>query len=222
MADQGVPQGLGGPNRRSEPRTAAAPGEPRPGQPHATDGVPEAIENVAVDRQSRRYAHTLRRGEPSTPVRMPDAASSLEALDDQFEFQQTISRAKPTRPSEPPRAAEPPPTEPANPASPPSESTALYRKRSNPSMPALSPDIVARSAPPPAAPPEPIADAFAALIRDDDAVAADDGISRLPAVVLDAVGSGAVRSPLALRRSPLGLVIAIVLVGLIVLALWLW
>src|SRR5437868_4188367 len=131
MADQGVPQGPSGPTRRSEPRNAAAAGEPRAGQPHATDGVPEPIEGVAADRQSRRYAHTMRRGEPSGPVRMPEASSSLDALDDQFDFQQTISRAKPTRPSEPPRAAEPPPTEPANRPSPPSESTALYRKRSN-------------------------------------------------------------------------------------------
>lgn len=184
--------------------------------------MPEAIENVAVDRQSRRYAHTLRRGEPSTPVRMPEPASSLAALDDQFEFQQTISRAKPTRPSEPPRPAEPPPAEPTNPASPPSESTALYRKRSNPSMPALSPDIIARSAPAPAAAPEPVVDAFSALIRDDDEVAVDDGVSRLPVVMLDAVGSSAIASPLGLRRPPLGLVIAIVVVGLIVLALWLW
>ena len=208
MADQSVPQGPGGPGRRGEPRSAAAAGEPRPGQPHATDGVPEAIENVAVDRQSRRYAHTLRR-EPSGPVRMPEAASSLDALDDQFDIQ-TIARAKP-RPSEPVRAVEPP-AEPAKRPSPPSESTALYRKRSNPSMPALSPDIISRS--PPAAP-EPIADAFTALMAEDDEVAVDDGVSRLPVVMLDAAGPGAM-------ASPLGLVIAIVVVALVVLALWLF
>ena len=175
--------------------------------------MPEAIEGVAVDRQSRRYAHTLRRGEPSAPVRIPDAASSLDALDDQFDFQQTISRAKPTRPSEPP-----PPAEPANPPSPPSESTALYRKRSNPSMPALSPDVIGRPAPQAAAPA--VSDALSALVRDDDAVAADDGVSRLPAVMLDVVGSGAVVSPLG-RRAPLGLVIAVALVAAIVVVLWL-
>lgn len=211
MADQSVPQGPGGP-RRSEPRSAAAAGEPRPGQPHGTDGVPEPIENVAVDRQSRRYAHTLRR-EPSGPVRMPDAASSLDALDDQFDIQ-TIARAKP-RPSEPVRTVEPP-AEPANRPSPPSESTALYRKRSNPSLPALSPDIIAR--PPP---PEPPPDAFTALMRENDEVAVDDGVSRLPVVMLDAAGSSALASPLALRRAPLAWVIAIVVAALVILALWL-
>ena len=86
-------------------------------------------------------------------------------------------------------------------------------------MPALSPDIISRSAPPaePAVP-----DALAALVRDDDPVAADDGVSRLPVVMLDVVGSGGVASPLGLRRAPLGLVIAILLVAVVVLALWLW
>jgi hypothetical protein len=115
--------------------------------PQGTDGVPELIEGVAVDRQSRRYAHTLRRGDQSSPVRVPGASSSLDTLDDQFDIATT------TKPK-PPRTAEPPPlAESTHRTSAPSESTALYRKRTNPSMPALSPDVLTRATPP-APPPE--------------------------------------------------------------------
>lgn len=216
MADQTVPQGVvGSPTRRSEPRAAS--GEARPGQPHATtDGVPEAIDGASPDRQSRRYAHTMRR-ELSAPVRVPETiAESLAALDDQFDIA-TIARPKPTRPLEPTPS---PAAEPAR-ASAPSESTALYRKRTNPSLPTISPDLVARSAPAPAAHP-PVSTALSSLARDDDpSDANDDAPSRLPSVVLDIAGSGRVVSPLALRRPPTGLVVAIAAAALIVIAVWL-
>jgi hypothetical protein len=159
--------------------------------------VPEPIENVAADRQSRRYAHTLRRGETSTPVRIPQPASSLDALDADFDIA-TLTKAKPTRPAEPTPPARPtPPPEPTNRASAPSESTALYRKRTNPSMPTISPEVLERTPP------------------------ADDGGSHLPSVVLDSAGSGAVAHPLALHRAPIGLIAAIAIAALIVVALWL-
>src|SRR5262249_55856757 len=114
--------------------------------------------------------------------------------------------------------AEPAPApEPANRPSAPSESTALYRKRTNPAMPAMSPDVLTRAAP--AAPPD--APAASALMPHEDEAVADDGISRLPSVVLDPIGSGAVIYPLALRRPPIGLVVAIVLAALIVISVWL-
>lgn len=177
--------------------------------PHATDGVPELIEGVAVDRQSRRYAHTLRRSEPSSPVRIPEASSSLDTLDDQFDIA-TTTKPKPPRPADPPPTAES-----THRTSAPSESTALYRKRTNPSMPALSPDLLPR-----AAAPEPPAPSALAPPHDDDA-AADDGISRLPSVVLDPIGSGAVVYPLALRAPSLGLIVAIGVSALIVIGVWL-
>ena len=211
MADQSVPQGpAGSPTRRSEPHTAAASGEARAQPP--TDGVPELIEGVAVDRQSRRYAHTLRRSEQSAPVRMPEASSSLDTLDDQFDIA-TTTKPKPPRPAEPAPAPEP-----ANRPSAPSESTALYRKRTNPTMPAMSHDVLTRSAPA-AAPDAPAADAL--MPPHEDEAVADDGVSRLPSVVLDPIGSGAVIYPLALRRPPIGLVVAILLAALIVISVWL-
>src|SRR6185295_14403963 len=144
---------------------------PQGGGPRPHDGVPEIVD-APIDRQSRRYAHTLRRGgEPSGPVRVPDSAAAAgtspgatvapsalahaaanaaaNAADDAFDVA-TIQRAKP-RPAEPPRAPEPP-APPArehttNRSSAPSDSNALYRKRTNPTMPTISPDLIARSAP---------------------------------------------------------------------------
>jgi hypothetical protein len=180
--------------------------------PQGTDGVPELIEGVAVDRQSRRYAHTLRRGDQSSPVRVPGASSSLDTLDDQFDIATT------TKPK-PPRTAEPPPVaESTHRTSAPSESTALYRKRTNPSMPALSPDVLTRATPP--APPPEAAPTTLAMPPDDDP-AVDDGVSRLPSVVLDPIGSGAVVYPLALRPPSLGVIVALGVAALIVIGVWL-
>lgn len=176
------------------------------------DGVPELIEGVAVDRQSRRYAHTLRRSDQSSPVRVPEASSSLDTLDDQFDIATT------TKPK-PPRPAEPPPAESTHRTSAPSESTALYRKRTNPAMPALSPDVLTRATPPaPAA--EATAPSMLAPPHEDDP-AVDDGVSRLPSVVLDPIGSGAVVYPLALRPPSLRVVVAIGVAALIVIGVWL-
>ena len=178
------------------------------------DGVPELIEGVAVDRQSRRYAHTLRRSDQSSPVRVPEASSSLDTLDDQFDIATT------TKPK-PPRAAEPSPVaESTHRTSAPSESTALYRKRTNPSMPALSPDVLTRATPPAPPAPEAAAPSTLALPPDDDP-AVDDGISRLPSGVLDPIGSGAVVYPLALRPPSLGVIVALGVSALIVIGVWL-
>ena len=178
--------------------------------PQATDGVPELIEGVAVDRQSRRYAHTLRRSDQSSPVRVPEASSSLDTLDDQFDIATT------TKPK-PPRTAETSPVgESTHRTSAPSESTALYRKRTNPAMPALSPDALTRATPPP-----PEAAAPTALAPPDDDPAIDDGVSRLPSVVLDPIGSGAVVYPLALRPPSLGVIVALGVSALIGIGVWL-
>jgi hypothetical protein len=176
------------------------------------DGVPELIEGVALDRQSRRYAHTLRRSDQSSPVRMPEASSSLDTLDDQFDIATT------TKPK-PPRAEPSPVGESTHRTSTPSESTALYRRRTNPAMPALSPDVLTRETPP-APPPEAAAPSTLAPLPDDDP-AIDDGVSRLPSVVLDPIGSGAVVYPLALRPPSIGVMVALGVAALIVIGVWL-
>ena len=56
--------------------------------------------------------------------------------------------------------------------------------------------------------------------REDDP-SADDGVSRLPSVVLDPIGSGAVVFPLALRPPSIGVIVAIGVSVLIVIGVWL-
>jgi hypothetical protein len=219
MADQIGPQGgAGNPTRRSEPRPATPPGDGRRGEPHAAshDGVPEIVD-APSDRQSRRYAHTLRRGGelsgPTRAVELPPAAPAPPAPPDDSFDAATIAKPKPPRPAD--LAS---PALDTNRASAPSDSTALYRKRTNPMMPTLSPDLIARAAP--AAEP-PAVDPLAELARDADSSASDDDApSRLPSVVLDAASRGIVVVPLALRRPPLHLVLSLVAVALVVVAIW--
>lgn len=233
MADQIGPQGgAGSPTRRSEPRPAAPPGESRQGDPHgAHDGVPEIVD-TPIDRQSRRYAHTLRRGgdlsgpvragqDPSSPVRASDLAGASRiaepgpgALDDSFDAA-TITKPKPARPAD----LASPALEHANRSSAPSDSTALYRKRTNPTLPTISPDLLARTGPASTQPP---AESLSELALDSDPSAAsgDDAPSRLPSVVLDSASTGIVVYPLALPRPPVRLILTIIAIALVMVAIW--
>ncbi|HMG24863.1 MAG TPA: hypothetical protein VK607_26185 [Kofleriaceae bacterium] len=181
--------------------------------------MPEIVD-APSDRQSRRYAHTLRRGGelsgPTRAVEPPPAPPAPPAPPDDSFDAATIAKPKPARPADPAS-----PALDTNRASAPSDSTALYRKRTNPTMATLSPDLIARAVPaaePPAV--DPLAE-LAELVRDGDASASDDDApSRLPSVVLDAASRGIVVVPLALRRAPLHLVLSLVAVALVVVAIW--
>jgi hypothetical protein len=241
MADQIVPQGsAGSPIRRNEPRPAGSPGETG-----RIDGVPEFIEpGVTGDRQSRRYAHTLRRDGVSGPIRT-DTASAPVRTGDPASASVHASEAisAPVRASEvmnapvrvsdvasaPVRAAEAasPTTDHldrvTNRASAPADSTALYRKRTNPALPTVSPDMVAGA--------QPITDTPEVDAAVDAAIEAaighaptprpDDLPSDLPSVMLDAPASpGLGMRPLALRRPPMQLILSIIAAALVVIGLW--
>jgi hypothetical protein len=244
MADQIVPQGVdGSPIRRSEPRPAGTSGEPsRVGPPH--DAVPEFIESgVTGDRQSRRYAHTLRRdgvsgpvrtGDAvSAPVRTGDAASPPVRASDVMSAPVRVSDAMsaPVRVSDamsaPVRVDAPGATTAGHDThrkSAPSDSTALYRKRTNPTLPAVSSDMIA-GAQPVTDTPEVDAAVDAAI---DAAIGVgppppgpDDAPSDLPSVMLDAPGSpGRGMRPLALPRPPMQVILSIIAAALVVLGLW--
>jgi len=238
MADQIVPQGgAGSPIRRNEPRPAGTSGETG-----RIDGVPEFIEpGVTGDRQSRRYAHTLRRDGVSGPVRTDtasapvrtDTASAPVRTDPTSAPVRTDPTSAPARASDvinaPVRAAEAagPPAEHhdnlTNRASAPSDSTALYRRRTNPTLPTVSPDMIAGA--------QPVTDTPEVDAAVDAAIDAamgrtpppnpDDVPSDLPAVVLDAPAPpGLGMRPLALPRPPMQLVLSIIAAALVVIGLW--
>jgi hypothetical protein len=216
MADQIVPQG--GPARRAESRSSAAQGEQgRPGTPHgAQDGVPELIENVAADRQSRRYnAHTLRRsGDLSTPVRVGDVSGPIrtdvvggqargDVVSPPNDHEIEAAMAKLLAP------------EATNRPSAPSDSTALYRKRTNPALPAVAPEAIARP------PPEASSSAAPEAPIDVDLSAPNPDASDLPAVMLDSPAPGGLGMPLTLPHPPVRMILSIIAVALVVVGLWL-
>jgi hypothetical protein len=253
MADQIVPQGgAGSPIRRNEPRPTGTSGETG-----RIDGVPEFIEpGVTGDRQSRRYAHTLRRDGVSGPIRAADAVSApvrtADAASAPVRTADAVSAparasdvmSAPARASDvmsapvrvsddagaPVRAAEAasPPAEHhdvlTNRASAPLDSTALYRKRTNPALPTVSPDMVAGA--------QPVTDTPEVDAAVDAAIDAamghappppslDDLPSDLPSVVLDAPASpGLGMRPLALPRPPMQLLLSIIAAALVVIGLW--
>lgn len=240
MADQIVPQGsAGSPIRRNEPRPAGTSGETG-----RIDGVPEFIEpGVTGDRQSRRYAHTLRRDGVSGPIRTVDPASAPIRTGDAASapvhtgdlasapVHASDVMSAPVRVSDvasaPVRAAEAtsPPTDHldrvTNRASAPADSTALYRKRTNPALPTVSPEMVAGA--------QPVTDTPEVDAAVDAAIEAamglaptprsDDPPSDLPSVVLDAPASPGMR-PLALPRPPMQLLLSILAAALVVIGLW--
>lgn len=224
MADQIVPQG--GPTRRAESRSSAAQSEQgRPATPHgAPDGVPELIENVAADRQSRRYnAHTLRRsGDLSTPVRVGDVSGPIRAeLSTPIRTDVVGGQARGDVVSAPndheieAAMAKLLAPEATNRPSAPSDSTALYRKRTNPTLPAVAPEAIAR--PPlesssPAAPEAPL---------DVELSAPNPDASDLPAVMLDGPAPGGLGMPLTLPRPPVRMILSIIAIALVVVGLWL-
>jgi hypothetical protein len=234
MADQIVPQGVdGSPIRRSDPRPAGTSGEPsRVGPPH--DAVPEFIESgVTGDRQSRRYAHTMRRDGVSGPVRTGDAVSAPIRTGDAASAPVRASdvMSAPVRVSDatsaPVRVDAPgaPATgHDTNRKSAPLDSTALYRKRTNPTLPAVSSDMIA-GAQPVTDTPEVDAAVDAAI---DAAIGVgppppgpDDVPSDLPSVMLDAPPSpGRGMRPLALPRPPMQLILSVIAAALVVLGLW--
>jgi hypothetical protein len=230
MADQIVPQGgAGSPTRRGEPRSSAAQGEQgRQGTPHgAQDGVPELIENVAVDRQSRRYnAHTLRRsGDLSTPVRVGDVSGPVRAELSAPVRTDVVGGAGRGDVVSPPADHEIEAAmakllapEATNRPSAPSDSTALYRKRTNPALPAVSPDATAR--PPPGSEPS-HPDAVPDAPLDVELSAPNPDAADLPAVMLDGPAPTGLRRPLALPRPPVRLILSIIAVALAVVGLWL-
>lgn len=250
MADQIVPQGVvGSPIRRSEPRTAGTSGEPsRVGPPHGglQEGVPEFIEpGVTGDRQSRRYAHTLRRdsvsgpihtGDPvSAPVRtsgvMNAPARASEVMSAPVRASEVVSEPVRTGDpvSAPVRAAETTgsPTEHhdihTNRSSAPSDSTALYRKRTNPTLPTVSPDVITGAQPVTDTPEVDAAvdAAIDAAIGHRPPPGPDDAPPDLPSVVLDAPASpGLGMRPLALPRPPMQLILSIIAAALVVIGLW--
>jgi hypothetical protein len=250
MADQIVPQGsAGSPIRRNEPRPAGTSGETG-----RIDGVPEFIEpGVTGDRQSRRYAHTLRRDSVSGPIRTDTASAPVrtgdstsapvhasEAISAPVRASEVMSTpvrvsdltSAPVRTgdvSAPVRAAEAasPPTDHldrvTNRASAPADSTALYRKRTNPALPTVSSDVVTGA--------QPITDTPEVDAAVDAAIEAamghvptprpDDLPSDLPSVMLDAPASpGLGMRPLALRRPPMQLILSIIAAALVVIGLW--
>jgi hypothetical protein len=223
MADQTVPQGVAGsPIRRNESRTASIPGETG-----RIDGVPEFIEpGVTGDRQSRRYAHTMRRDGVSGPIRTADAVSAPVRTADAVSAPVRTADAV----SAPVRTAEPagPPAEPrdviTNRPSARLDSTALYRKRTNPTLPTVSPDVIAGL--------QPVTDTPEVDAAVDAAIEAamghapprpgpDDAPSALPSVMLDAPASpGLGMRPLALPRPPMQLILSIIAAALVVIGLW--
>lgn len=253
MADQIVPQGVdGSPIRRSEPRPAGTSGEPsRVGPPHGAgpDAVPEFIEpGVAGDRQSRRYAHTMRRDSVSGPIRTGDTASSPVRTGDAASVPVRVSdvMSAPIRASDvisaPVRVSDvmsaPVRMEATgtpvdrhdskrhdtNRPSAPSDSTALYRKRTNPTLPTLSPDVIAGAQPVTDTPEVDAAvDAAidAAMGRSPPPPGPDDVPSQLPSVMLDAPAPpGLGMRPLALPRPPMQLILSIIAAALVVIGLW--
>jgi hypothetical protein len=235
MADQIVPQGVdGSPIRRSEPRPAGTSGEPsRVGPPH--DAVPEFIEpGVTGDRQSRRYAHTMRRDGVSGPIRTVDAVSAPVRTGDPASVPVRVSDAM----SAPVRASDVISTpvrvdatgitadrHDTNRASAPSDSTALYRKRTNPTLPTVSLDMITGAQPVTDTPEVDAAvDAAidAAMGRGPPPPGPDDMPSDLPSVVLDAPAAspGLGMRPLALPRPPMQLLLSIIAAALVVIGLW--
>ena len=229
MADRTVPQGVAGsPIRRNEPRPASTPGETG-----RIDGVPEFIEpGVTGDRQSRRYAHTLRRDGVSGPIRTVDATSAPVRASDPVSAPVRVSEGTgaPLRPSDASavhaaEAAGPPADHLDVVANRPSarlDSTALYRKRTNPALPSVSPDVIAG--------PQPVTDTPEVDAAVDAAIEAamghappppnpDDAPSALPSVMLDAPASPGMR-PLALPRPPMQLILSIIAAALVVIGLW--
>jgi len=245
MADEIVPQGgAGSPIRRNEPRPAGTSGEPsRVSAVH--DGVPEFIEpGVTGDRQSRRYAHTMRRDGVSGPVRAVDAVSAPVRVPEPPPLPVRASdihsapvrvsdiRSAPIRVSDihsaPVRTAEAAATPHhdiiTNRSSAPSDSTALYRKRTNPTLPAVSGDMVAGTQPVTDTPEVDAAvDAAidAAMGRAPPPPGPDDLPSDLPSVMLDGPSPpGRAMRPLSLPRPPLQLILSLIAAGLVVLGLW--
>ena len=111
-----------------------------------------------------------------------------------------------------------------NRASAPSDSTALYRKRTNPALPTVSPDVIAGVQPVTDTPEVDAAvDAAidAAMGRAPRPPNLDDAPSDLPSVVLDAPASpGRGMRPLALPRPPMQLILSILAAALVVIGLW--
>lgn len=194
--------------------------------------MPEFIEpGVTGDRQSRRYAHTLRRDSVSgpirtdavsAPVRTGDAASApvrvSEAMSAPVRASDVISA--PVRVDTPGSTAEHHDT---NRARAPQDSTALYRKRTNPTLPTVSADVIAGA--------QPVTDTPEVDAAVDAAIDAamgrrpppppDDAPSDLPSVVLDAPASpGLKMRPLALPRPPMQLILSIIAAALVVAGLW--
>jgi hypothetical protein len=208
------------------------------------DGVPEFIEpGVTGDRQSRRYAHTMRRGDGvsgpiraadavSAPVRAPDVTSApvrtsgmMDALVRAPDVTSAPVRAPDvtSAPVRAPEAAGSSAEHLTNRASAPSDSTALYRKRTNPTLPTVSPDMITGT--------QPVTDTPEVDAAVDAAIDAaigrrpppgpDDAPSDLPSVVLDAPASpGLAMRPLTLPRPPIQLILSIVAAALVVIGLW--
>ena len=201
MADQTVPQGVAGsPIRRNESRSANTPGETG-----RIDGVPEFIESgVTGDRQSRRYAHTMRRDGVSGPIRTADAVSAPVRTAEATSL--SVDQVLTNRPSA--RL----------------DSTALYRKRTNPALPTVPSDMITGA--------QPVTDTPEVDAAIDAAIDAatglapppalpDDAPSALPSVMLDGPASpGLGMRPLALPRPPMQLILSLIAAALVVIGLW--
>jgi hypothetical protein len=238
MADQIVPQGVvGSPIRRNEPHPAATSGEPgQLGQPHggSHDGVPEFIEPGVTTGQSRRYAHTMRRDGVSAPIRTGDAASAQVRAPDAVSAPVRAPDAV-SAPVRAPDAASAPVRTPdassaehpdiiTNRSSAPLDSTALYRKRTNPTLPTVSPDVIAGIQPVTDTPEVDAAvDAAidAAMGRRPPPSSPDDAPPDLPSVMLDAPRPTGITMPtLKLPRPPAQLILSIIAAALVVIGLW--
>jgi hypothetical protein len=198
--------------------------------------VPEFIEpGVTGDRQSRRYAHTLRRDGVSGPIRVGDAVSGPVRTADAASTPVRTPDAA-SAPIRTPDAASAPVRTPdaagstaehhdTNRTSAPSDSTALYRKRTNPTLPTVSPELIARAQPITDTPEVDAAvDAAidAAIGRRPPPSSPDDAPPDLPSVMLDAPRSTGITMPtLKLPRPPpVQLLLSIIAAALVVIGLW--
>ena len=183
--------------------------------------MPELIENVAADRQSRRYnAHTLRRsGDLSTPVRVGDVSGQVRAeLSAPIRTDVVGGQSRRDVVSAPndheieAAMAKLLAPEATNRPSAPSDSTALYRKRTNPALPAVAPEAIARPPPEPSSPEAPL---------DVELSASNPDASDLPTVMLDSPAPGGLGMPLTLPRPPIRVILSIIAIALVVVGLWL-
>ena len=160
----------------------------------------------------------------SAPVRAPDTANAPARAPD------TVSAPArtPDVASAPVRAPDAATAEPhdiiTNRSSAPLDSTALYRKRTNPTLPTVSPDVIAGIQPVTDTPEVDAAvDAAidAAIGRAPPPPSLDDAPPDLPSVVLDAPRSTGITMPtIRLPRPPIQLILSIIAAALVVIGLW--